>query len=221
MMRPRWHKVFSDLTSNLVRSLLVVVSVAVGLIAVGMIVILYHAIGNDMREGYLAVNAANIQVRSTVVTTDFIDHLKHITGVKEAEGIRTFDLRIRTGPDQFKSIRIKAYDKVEKSVIDQVRLVEGHWPPAKDEIALEANRLGDTQYHVGDKVEIKLASGEIKPLKLVAIVHDQTIGSDGGGAGFFLAPIHGYITRDTLVKLGQPDQLNAVHLTVSQEQNNL
>ncbi len=220
-MRPRWRKVVADLTSNLVRSMLVVVSIAVGLVAVGMIVILYNAIGSDMREGYLAINAANIQVRSQAVSDDFIDHLKRLPGVKEAEGLAVFDLRIRTGADQFKAIRIKSYAKIDETVIDQVRLISGNWPPKEGEIALEANRLGDTHYQVGDKVEIKLANGDIHTLKLVAIVNDQTIGSDGGGAGFFLAPIQGYIQRDTLTSLDRVDELNAVHLTVDQNNEDL
>jgi putative ABC transport system permease protein len=221
MMRPRWRKVLADLTGNLVRSLLVVVSIAVGLVAVGMIIILYHIIGNDMREGYTAINAANIQVRSGVVENDFIDHLSHLPGVKQAEGMRFIDLRIRTGAMQFKPIKIKTYAKIDASEIDQIRLVEGRWPPGEKEIALEANRLGDTKYRVGDMVEIKLTNSEVRSLRLVAIVNDQTIGSDGGGAGFFLAPIQGYITRDTLAFLGQPDELNSVHLTVDGDGNDL
>ncbi len=98
MIRPRWKKVFADLTSNLVRSLLVVVSIAIGLIAVGMIVILYNAIGSDMRVGYLAVNAANIQVSSEPIPDDFVDHLNGVSGIEDAEGLRFLNLQIRTNP---------------------------------------------------------------------------------------------------------------------------
>ena len=37
MMRPRWHKALADLWSNKMRSLLVIVSIAIGLFAVGLI----------------------------------------------------------------------------------------------------------------------------------------------------------------------------------------
>ena len=84
-MRPRWRKVLTDLTGSLVRSLLVVVSIAVGLVAVGMIVILYHAIGDDMREGYAAINPANIQISTNAVDDDYLLHLNRVPGVEAAE----------------------------------------------------------------------------------------------------------------------------------------
>ncbi len=220
-MRPRWRKVLADLFGNPVRSLLVVASIMIGLVAVGMITILHRTVSDDLREGYQAVNPANIQVRSVPVDDDFIRHLTHLPGVQDAEGLRVFDLRIRSGAEQFKSIRIKAFADIQSAVIDRVRLVEGRWPPGEKEIALEANRMVDVKYRVGDLVEIKLANGTLRSLRLVGIVNDQTIGSDGGGAGFFLAPIQGYITRGTLEYLGQPDEMTGVHLTVSEGQNDL
>ena len=50
-VRPRWHKVFSDLWSNKVRTLLVVASIAVGLFAVGMIATIYVILSEDIRAG--------------------------------------------------------------------------------------------------------------------------------------------------------------------------
>lgn len=213
-MRPRWRKVLTDLTGNLVRSLLVVVSIAVGLVAVGMIVILFHTIGDDMREGYAAIHPANIQIRTNAVDDDYIVHLNRVAGVKKAEGMRIFDLRVRSSSGQFKAIKIKAYDYAEGTDLNLVRIQTGMWPPSENEIVLGANRLSEVSYQVGDLVEIKLASGEVRSLRLVGIVLDQTIGSDGGGAGFFLAPIQGYISRETLTFLDQPDEINSVHFSV-------
>ena len=182
-MRPRWRKVFTDLTGNLVRSLLVVVSIAVGLVAVGMIVILFQTIGDDMREGYAAIHPANIQIRTNAVDDDYITHLSRVRGVEYAEGMRINDLRVRGSTGQFKAIKINARDFYAETNLNLVTLQTGKWPPSEKEIVLAANRLSEVSYQLGDLVDIKLASGEVRSLRLVGIVVDQTIGSDGGGAG--------------------------------------
>ena len=220
-MRPRWRKVFTDLTGNLVRSLLVVVSIAVGLVAVGMIVILFHTIGDDMREGYAAVHPANVQIRTNAVDDDYILHLNHVRGVEYAEGMRIMDLRIRGSSGQYKAIKIKARDFSEETNLNLVLLQTGKWPPAEKEIVLAANRLSEVSYQLGDLVDIKLANGDLRSLRLVGIVLDQTIGSDGGGAGFFLASVQGYISRETLAYLGQPDEINSVHFSVKTGKDDL
>ena len=60
MMRPRWHKALADLWSNKMRSLLVIVSIAIGLFAVGLISTTHAWLGLAMRDGYAAQNPANI-----------------------------------------------------------------------------------------------------------------------------------------------------------------
>ena len=58
-------------------------------------------------------------------------------------------------------------------------------------------------------------------MRLVGVVHDQTIGATQGGGGFFLAPIQGYITSDPLEWLEQPPALNRLLVTVEENPNDL
>lgn len=220
-MRPRWRKMLADLAGNPVRTFLIVLSIAVGLMAEGMIVILHHVIQSDMREGYAAINPANLYIQTPSVDDDFIRHLGRLANVRQAERYRVFELRVRTGSNQYKAIKLKAYPDIETSEINQVRLIQGRWPPGEHEIVLEANRWADTPYQVGDLVELKLEGGEIRQLRLVGIVQDQTIGADASGAGFFLAPIQGYITFDSLPRLNQPEVANYVVITAVEGVNDL
>ncbi len=48
MLSPRWRKVLSDLTSNKTRTILVVLSIAVGVFAVGMIAGSRAILANDL-----------------------------------------------------------------------------------------------------------------------------------------------------------------------------
>jgi len=221
MMRPRWHKVIADLLSNKVRSLLVVASIAVGLFAVGLIATIHIVLSADMRTSYIAVNPANIQVRVDSFDPDFVDRVRHLPGVRDASGAWLADMRIQTGPEKWTQINLKAGQDLDQMAINRVERVSGIWPPGDREIVIEMNKLEELGVQVGQPVHIKLASGKIRTLQLVGVVHDQTIGSASGGGGFFLAPAQGYITYDTLEWLEQPTAFNTLYATVTGPSNQL
>lgn len=212
-MRPRTRKLLSDFFGNPARTIMVVASITVGLIAVGMILVLRQSMSGDMTGGYAAVNPANIQISGAAFDQGFIDHLVNLPGIRQAEGVTIATLRVRTGVQQLKPIKLLASDDFTERKINQVALMEGVWPPQKREIVLEVNRWDETPYKIGDTVLIQLSSGEVRGLSLVGIVQDQTLGADRGGAGFFLAPIQGYVTLDTLPWLKLTDRFNTLQLT--------
>jgi len=70
-VRPRWSKVLADLWDNKTRSLLVVLSIAVGVFAIGTIANAFVILSEDIDASYAAVNPANI----TIITEPFDDAL--------------------------------------------------------------------------------------------------------------------------------------------------
>ncbi|MDD5368204.1 MAG: FtsX-like permease family protein [Anaerolineaceae bacterium] len=221
MIRPRWRKVFSDLWGNKIRSLLIIASITVGLFAVGIISTLHAVLGRDMSVGYAAIHPANIRMAAASIDQDLVDRVRRLEGVQNAEGARTAGMRLNTGAGQWIAININALGDIKNLQIDQVRLAKGTWPPSDREVVLEYNKAGDTHAGLGDSIEIELPSGKTRQLKVVGIVHDQTIGSNGIGGGFFLAPVQGYITQDTLEWLELPSTFNQVYVTVTGDGNDL
>lgn len=215
-MRPRWHKIFSDLTSHLVRSLLVIASIAVGLFAIGMITTSYVILSADIRSGYRAINPANIQIRAFYFDDEFVRHLRKVPGVAEAEGAWNTSLQIRTADGEWKPISLKAQDFGDGGgqPVGQPTLLEGSWPPADEQLVLDVNRMDETGAGLGDTVDIKLPSGAVRRLPVVGVVQDQTIGSSRSEGGFFLANIQGYVNTDTLPWLEQPRGYNTLYATV-------
>jgi putative ABC transport system permease protein len=221
MMRPRWRKVLADLWGNKVRLLLVVASISVGLFAVGMIDTIREVLTADMRSGYAAVNPANIQISVNGFDQDLVDQVRHTPGVKDAAGVFNTALRLNAGSGQWIAINIQAITNFKKMNINQVTLEQGTWPPKKNEIAIDRNKLPDTHAKVGDKITFELPSGKTRTLTLTGVVHDQTIGSNGVGSGFFLAPVQGYISNDTLASIEMPDTFNQLYVTVTGDPNDL
>jgi putative ABC transport system permease protein len=129
MLRPRWRKVLADLWDNKIRSLLVIASIAVGLFAIGFIVTIHFVISNDIRSSYASVNPANITLNTTPFDDDLVERIHHMQGVKDAEGVRYVNLRLKSAPGEWIGLTITAIHDFKKSNINQVTLEQGRWPP--------------------------------------------------------------------------------------------
>jgi putative ABC transport system permease protein len=215
MLRPRWYKIISDLWDNKIRSLLVVSSIAVGLFAIGMIASMHVLLGEDMRAGYRATNPANITFNLSNFDESLLETIRNSEQVKQAEGALVVTLRANNG-DEWVAIDVKAFSDIEEKQINHLALVEGKWPPDDREIVVDVYKLNDLNANLGDMVEFKLPSGTKRELKLVGLVHDQSIGSSGQAGGFFLSPVQSYTTLETAKWLEQPTGMNQLYVTVQE-----
>lgn len=218
-MKPRWRKVFADLWNNKMRSALVIASIAVGLFALGIITSLYTIIRDDMSVGYSAKSPANIQIFVAAADDNMVDLVRDLPGVKEAEGRRVMTLRYKNVNGQWDRLQVQAIPDIDDMRINQVSLLEGEWPPAYREIAVDTFHREDLPAGMGGAVDIQLPSGKIRQLTLTGVVNDQTIGSASGGGGYFLSPLNGYISLHTLDWLEQPALYNVLMITVSRNEN--
>jgi len=215
MMRPRWHKVFHDLIGNLSRTVLVVVSIAVGVFSIGVIVGAYVIISNDMSASYAAHNPMNVEIRSYPFDSGLITTVQTLSGVRAVEGRNVFSMRVRLpGNSQWVTLNMVAVDDFAKMKINLLTPIRGTDRPGKDQVLLERKALGDLNVQVGGNLEFELDNGIIKTMPVVGIVEDPST-----GAGDFLAQPFAYITTSTLVWLGQPDTFNRLYVTLSQGQN--
>lgn len=212
--RPRWQKVLSDLIGNPSRSLLVIASITVGLFALGVIATIYAVIAQDMRASYAAVQPANIYIQTTLFDEDMLDTLRAMENVREVEGVRAASLRVLNFNGEWKPIDLKAYPDLGAVALNQVRPVLGVWPPGDGEIVVDQSKLADVGAQLGEMVVIERPSGKARELKLVGVIQDLTLGAFSGGGGFFHAAAEGFVTRDTLDLLEQPnpDLLSGVYI---------
>lgn len=216
MIRPRWQKVLADLRGNRGRTALVIASIAIGLFAFGVIATLYVVIRQDMRDGYAATQPANIRLRTSLIDEDMISSIRKTSGVKDAEGARLISLRLQKTPEEWITIELNSQEDFENSDINKLSLEEGKLNPTKRQILIERYKLPEIHAKIGDFVAIETPAGQIRQLKLVGIVSDQTIGAFSGGGGFFLSPVQGYVDEDTLEWLGLPlpDWYDTLYITV-------
>lgn len=221
LLRPSWQKVLSDLWKNKTRSTLTILSISVGLLAIGVITNIYFLLNQDMKDGYSQINPANIQMTTSLVDRNVIKHLQNIDGVRLSEGSRELTMQVLTTSDTWDSINLQSRD-FEKAEIGQVTLLEGIWPPQKNQIVLSVHKIKNINAAIGDWITLKDSAGEKYQLQVVGIIKDQMLGSAGGAGGFFAADAKGYINKDTLSKLHTqyPNFYNKIQITIDGDSTN-
>jgi putative ABC transport system permease protein len=211
--RPRWKKVLHDLTDNKSRTVLVVVSIIVGVFSIGVITGAYAIISHDMSASYAAGNPANVEVRGEAFTNDQVSMVGNMADVKEAEGRRVITSRFRVpGSSQWITLNLIAIKDFKDLKINYLTPILGVNSPKKKEIVLEVKAAKELGVVPGDTLEIQLNNGTIKNFPVVGVVQDP-----GTGAGDFLASNLAYITSNSLGYINEPEIFNRVYATVNEK----
>jgi len=215
MLGTRWHKVRSDLSGNKTRTALVVLSISVGVFAVGVI-----ANSQAILTGDLAARFASINPSSAVLSTaqpfddELVQAVRGMKDVRQAEGRYVLTVRARKVGDE--SVRrtaltltaIRNYDDIR---INKIRSEGGAWPPPKNELLIDRASLDFMKANLGDEVQIETPQGVERILRVAGIVRDLN-----AVPPIYSAPAVGYISMDTLEWLGEPCQFNRLYITVAE-----
>lgn len=203
MLSPRWRKILRDLWDNKTRTALVVLSIAVGVFAIGMIAGTQAILGRDLTAAYLAVNPASAWLFTTPFDDDLVQTVRHMKEVSQAEGRRSLTVRLQVGPEQWRDLQLNAISNYKDIRINIVSPESGAWPPPEHEMLIERNSLSLTNAKVGDTVLIQTPDNKQRALRIAGLAHDLN-----EPPALFTGTGYGYITFDTLEWLGQPRDYN-------------
>jgi putative ABC transport system permease protein len=209
MIHPRRRKVLRDLWRYKTRTLLVVVSIAVGVFAVGTTAGTWVMLSRDLSTDYAAINPSSAILFTAPFDHDLVRSIRRMEGVREAEGRFNIVVRLNTGRDEWRNLRLEAIDDYHDIRLNKIRSESGRWPPPKRELLIERDSLKLTKSAVGDLIVIKLSNGRQRELRIAGLTHDL----NKVPASFSGTP-YGYVTFDTLERLGYPRAFNALHLLV-------
>jgi putative ABC transport system permease protein len=206
-----------DLWSNKTRTVLVVLSIAMGVFAVGYVQTLSVVLIGDMNADYQSVNPHSAVVRSIDdLSDDFVTSLRTVPGVKQIEGRSSVQGKVNTGVGQKSSISISAVQSYSKKVIDRIRPntpggIGSIKPLGIHEIYLERSAVNALGVKVGDTLNVELRDGRIRPLRVIDIVYDVT-----AQPYIFTNTATAYTTPDTMIWLGGTRDFNSVYFTVTE-----
>ena len=172
MIPPRWRKVLRDLWSNKTRTLLVVLSVAVGVFAVGTIVSTWSMLSHDLAADYAAIDPGSAILFSAPFDHGLVTAVRRMDGVHEAEGRFNIVARVRIGPDEWRNLRLEVVDDYHDIRLNRIRSEHGAWPPPDRALLVERASLSLISAEIGDVVEIKMPNATQCGLPIAGLTHD-------------------------------------------------
>jgi putative ABC transport system permease protein len=195
MFSPRWKKVIGDLWSNPTRTALVVMSIFVGVFAVGLITGTQAIVVREMNEVYRSANPAN----ATISVSDedsfddgLVQSVENMDEVGIAEGRRSYSARVQGSVGDWQDITFTGVDDFDEVQINQFYLLRGQMPPPRKEVLVEQSGLDVLQKEVGDVLLVELPDGEQIQVPIAGVIESPT----SGPAQF--AGITTYVTMDTM-----------------------
>jgi putative ABC transport system permease protein len=205
-MSPRWYKILRDLFGNWSRSLLIVLSISVGVIAIGTVLGMQQVLSRALPEAYARIQPASAVLTSDPFDADMVEVIRKVPGVAAAEGRFTLSVRLKTASGEMRSLQLQV---VPDAAAMQVNRVDpqgeqpGAWPPPDRALVIERASLGLLGAQVGDRLHVQLANGSERTLPVAGTVHDLN-----QPAATFTGQATGFISLATLEWFGYPRQLN-------------
>ncbi len=215
-MSVRARKVFLDIWQNKSRTLLVVASIAIGLMALSTTFRAQAIFQQNLAAELTAVNQASATLLTTPVNDEIVESISEIDGVEIAEGRLIIPSRIQIGAE-WRPLRLEVLLDDELRAIDKIFSESGEWPPAERAILLERSSVETVGVVEGDGVMIELPMGGEKRLSMMGTVHDLNIMS----GRVIDQMIYGYISEETAVWLGIPVQSRAIKIVTSDGRNDV
>jgi putative ABC transport system permease protein len=211
MLSPRWRKVLMDIVGNKTRTLLVVLSVAVGVFAVGTISGTQAVFGPGLTDAYVAVNPAHAEISTDPFDDELVQTVANMRGVSAAEGRRGVSVRLKVGPSEVKNLQLVAIPDFRHMTVNIVSPEKGVWPPGPRELLVERSTLDMMNASVGDMITVVVGNGVEKQMRLAGTAHyiNAPPGKIGGRP-------FGFISMETAEWLGASRTYTSLSFTVAE-----
>jgi putative ABC transport system permease protein len=236
MLKPRWRKVLRDIWGNRRRTLLVVLSIAAGVFAVGTVAQMQVIVSDDMIESYEGANPPSATIYpDQPFDDDLVEAVRRMPEVAEAEGRRSVIVRFQHPQDEawyplrlfaaadYEDMRVKIIQpEVEFGPDPQKWPNPSTFPPPDREVLIERTSLliasqGLTpNAALGDTLLIETQNGKQREVRMAGLVYDIATGpAPWTGMGY------GYVTLDTLEWLGLPRNYSELHIIAAGDRHDV
>jgi putative ABC transport system permease protein len=208
----RTRKVLRDIWGNKTRALLVVVSIAVGLLAMSTVFRAQAILARDVQASLAASNPAEATLLTQPIGDDTVDVARQTEEVEEAEGRQTVWGRVKAGEaGDWRTIKLVALDDYDDIRLNKIAPESGAWPPPDRTLLIERSCLSAAGVQIGDEVIVEAPNGEQRQMPITGLVHDMNVVS----GELVDQVLFGYITMDTLDWFDLPPGFTQVDLGVA------
>ena len=201
IIKPRWKKILADLWSNKTRTVLVVLSIAIGVFAIGMVAQSYLLLDEATNSGYQVVNPTSAFIMTSDFNEAMVDSVRAMPAVAQAEGRRVRLVRANLR-DRWYTTQLSAWD-YEGGQINLLGVMAGKPVPGDREVLIDETALALTEFAIGDEVTVEMSNGRRYTMTIVGSVRDQNAEPSINSGGINL-----YTTLDTFEWLGETADYN-------------
>jgi len=215
MLRARWYKVINDLFGNKTRTLLIVLSMSVGLFALGIILSARTILSEGLAESFATISPSSGTVRTTeLFDEDFIQSVRSMKDVQEVDARRNISARVQTASGEWKNITIFVFADYEEIRVNKVASQSGAWPPPEREILIERAALSVIDAQIGDVILVKFPNDVERRVRITGSAYDPAqLPAQLDGTPY------GYITFDTLEWFGESYGFNELHVIATRPED--
>ena len=211
-MKIAYRKVWRDLWRNRGRTILVVLSIAVGITAVGMISTTNKLLTQQMTIAQINNQPSNAKLfLDKEIDYETAQTIAHLPEVKEAEGAIESSIRWKLSQDgeweQNDAILI-AREDYKYQLFDLITLLEGRWPDSKT-VAVEFNHVEPFGIPpIGGVIYVEVNERAV-PITIGGLVRDPSQFPPPNAQ----APTF-YVTRDIMAQMKDIDEFNVLRFTI-------
>ncbi|HTP02499.1 MAG TPA: ABC transporter permease [Anaerolineales bacterium] len=212
-MSTRWKKVWADFWGNKTRSILTILTIAVGTFAVGFTSNLGHYMAESMDGDYLSARPSEGTVYAHPLTDDSVKVARTVAGVQAVQGVSVFSSQLISRDGKKIPIQFTAIKDPADLTLNLLKPAKGQTgiPPLGEKQVLIDSSAAALGYKTGDLLDIELDSGKHRELRLTGMMHSPT------GIPYNLAQtLDAYVTPDTMVWLGGSRDYNALAISVTE-----
>jgi len=206
----RWKKVFRDLWNNRSRSIMVILSIAAGVFAIGMIASTQKLLRESLHAQYINLRPGDAILQTEpLLDDDFVTSIRNMRNVQDAEGRNSTAMRISLDGkgETWRDLSLYALADYTDQRLFLVNLDNGSAPPEKGEVLLERATMAYMGAEVGDEILVKTSAGKKYTLTVTGSAHDL----------YRIPPIlegwiYGYVSQETLRWMGEADGYNEIYV---------
>jgi putative ABC transport system permease protein len=215
-LAPRWHKVIRDLLGHRLKTALVVMSIAVGIFAVGVVMGGRGVLTREFDADFLTSAPPSAEFNTSDFDASLLRRVGARSDVRATDGRRQLGVRYSaatlpaSSTAGWPTMQIWALPNfgnidVQKLTRDQTT----SWPPGPGEIVLEKSVLQVKQLEIGQTIMVETDDKARVPLRIVGYAHDIN-----SVPAKFSDVVVGYVSMSSLAQLKQPEKFNYLGLSL-------
>ena len=231
--RPRLIKIVRDLSANKSRTLLVVLSIAVGIFAIAATLGARQVLMREFERGFEMSQRHSISYtlddRSKRIAA-IVDQIQQRDDVIAAEGRRIFSASFTPVPEGMsdaQALMQLPFPGEQKHTMHLQALEEANflhpqvntfkplntrsWPPGTQDIIIEASALQVFDFDIGDRLLLEAPTGRAV-FRVAGFTHDIN-----AIPTMFFEHVEAFISMDALYRLSVPPEMNRIMVNVDPE----